>query len=156
MDKNTAEIIKLGLGSGLLDLETVIQWADKKILENMNEVDMDLINVSTSKEVNKLISHLGKAAGSVEKTSFIEGYFAMLYHYYKNNGDDEQKIINALCTLEAEYSHLINDDDIDCIYTFEDDYSLALEGIYGNVNRIKADLKKFLSTYEDYRDDILP
>ncbi len=147
--KVMAEVYRLGIAIGYFTVQDVIDWADA-LIESLEQPPDELIDISLSSNA-KLIdvcSLLHSFYGSPFNDSPLHIMLSML--------SNEHTTSNNLAKVSAMLFELIDfiqlEDCskgiiIDLLY-LSDAYYLAKQGIYGDLQAVENDIKKFLQSFE--------
>ncbi len=145
MNKNHAEIFRIGTVTGFIDFQSIIDWADQEIMEGQE--DNDIIEISTAKDINDLISILKGVVGIPEPRVIINNFFSILRTHFEKRTNDIKVITRTLYYILMEYSDSLTEHESSNINYFDDGYDLAVLGTYGTISTIRAELGVFLSNY---------
>ncbi len=146
-----AHLIRFGLSFRKMTKETVINWADNKIIEkDSNEIFLD---ISTSNNVNKIIEILSVKVNwdfnDKEIRSLVLSYYK---EYLKATPNRWEKIEEELlCFYNLIENKNIDDKSQDFLYYLGDDVGLRKDG-FGGILEMPEYLIENLSEYENYKD----
>jgi hypothetical protein len=148
----TLHLIRAGLASGLLKKEEVIDWADMIITKD-EQPDIFFIDLamSSSKSTNDVIHHISDFLNFDNPAVQGRPLLGMLYSQYTGGQINLEQAVSKLFRLKSEA--IFNEREEGSIYWLEDQYDLAKHGIYGSLQAVDQELKKFLSVYKDYSID---
>jgi hypothetical protein len=152
INKAQLEIFRIALISGYIKVSSVIDWADKKIQNDFE--DYKYIEIATTYNINDMISVLKQPTGEFDPQKVVRGFLGVLHHHYKNKLTDTKIIIRTLYQLLQEYESFMTDKEIGIIYQLDDGYDLAIQGIYGSIAELNAELGIFLKEYSNESETI--
>lgn len=150
--KDEAEIYRIGLITGLFVKNDVVSWADK-IISIQENVEYEIIEVSllgSSSKIN-IASKLFQIKGILNSQHVINVFLGLCSNSYNSNKfTDEDMCIFLYHLISNKIDIPISSDIEQKINYLSDGYYLASEGIYGDLDDIRRDLKEFLDQYTDY------
>lgn len=146
---HTLHLIRAGLASGLLSKEEVMVWADDIIIID-DEPDIFFIDLalSGSKSINDIL-HYFNAYLNYENP-VIEGrpLLELLYNRFTSKQWTLEQTVGKLFSLKFEA--VFSGREENYIYSIENDFDCAKDGIYGSLESVNAEVDRFLTFYKDY------
>ncbi len=149
--KVIAEVYRLGLAIGYYSVQDVIRCADT-IIEQLDKPPYEIIEISLSSK-EKLVDVCSKLQlfyGGSNNDLPSKIILALLNKYFlsSNNTSDMFSMLSRLIDYVQleERNEWITDN----LFYLSDAYYLAEQNIYGNLQEVNNDLKKFLMQFEDY------
>ncbi len=145
----TLHLVRVGLASGLLSKEEVIDWADEIITRDKAPdiffIDLALSNSKSLKDIHYYICDFLNFDDPA-----ISGR-PLLGLIYKKFRDKELTLEQTVRTLfNIKFEALFTEREEGCIYSIDDAYDCAKHGIYGTFEDVHKEVESFLSVYEDY------
>lgn len=145
-------LIRAGLASGILSNEEVINWADKIIIEDDQPdiffIELALLSSNNSNDICYYFSDYLNFENPVFQGRPLLG---MLYKRFSSKQLTLEETVRKLFRLKSEA--LFTDLEESYIYSIDNDFDCAKDGIYGTLKDIDADVNKFLNFYKDYSLD---
>ncbi len=127
-----AQRINLLFHYGVFAADAVIGWADAKIVELNSPPDslLDLSMTAPDKtaDIDSCLNRLGSGA---EFWSALRSAIPQIREFIASHPDGVESIANHLFLSVCRFPFSDVPDDLHFIYRFEDAFSLAREGIYG-------------------------
>jgi hypothetical protein len=151
MNKTQAEMLRIGLASGFLEMVSIVTWADGKIAAGAD--DFDYIQISTSKSMNDLVTALGDVQGEVNGKVLVHRFLGMLSSYLERNPAEYRCAIRALYYLLNDYRAYMSGTETSAIYSLDEGYDLAVQEMYGTLDSIRQELSHFLNSYKSKNDE---
>jgi len=141
--------MRSGLVVGLITKEEVIEWAESIVTTDKTPdiFFIDLVLLS-SKSNNEIINYLGEYLNFDGESFSGRPLFHMLNKRMESKDILLSKVINTLYRIANETK--VSDYESYFIYTIENDHSLAIDNITGELTEIDQRLRYFLRTYKDY------
>ena len=142
-------LIRAGLASGLLAKEDVVDWA-LKIIANDEQPDIFFIDLVlfNSKGVNDIIHYFSDYLNYENPVLTGRPLLGFLYKQFSSGQLTLEQTVGKLFRLKFEA--LFTDREESYIYSIDNDFDCAKEGIYGALEDVYADVSKFLGFYESY------
>ena len=144
--KDGAQALRMGLISGYVSIAEVVAWADALISEDHGRVVPQLFDLALlrSADFGRAVSLLGEVLGVADRC-VVARVVARLVHWGLVNGRlTEREAATALFTAliegyspDAEFESMA--------YYFDDGVDLALQGVYGNLADLRAEMLDYLS-----------
>ncbi|WFD08717.1 hypothetical protein [Tepidibacter hydrothermalis] len=152
--KLKAELYRLALSCGFLTKKDVIDWADNEIMISENP-DISIIELSLlgSKNVEEVISKLKEVTGNIDEEVTLKILLGLFYKEIIKNPNKIQVISTELYHL---YLSVEIDNKEECylwMMYLDDEFHLANNGTYGDVEEVKSRYIDFLKQYEGYAID---
>ncbi|GFZ30399.1 hypothetical protein CSC2_09250 [Clostridium zeae] len=150
--KDTAEIYRIGLVTGLFMKIDVIKWADK-IIEYEENIEYEIIEISLMQntKVEDIALKLYEINGIPNNQNVLNTFLGLCSYAYTKNKFTAHEICTILYKFVISKTHIPLASDIEqMIHYLSDGYYLASSGTYGNLNVICKDLKNFLNMYSEY------
>ncbi|MET4560231.1 ribosomal protein L31 [Lysinibacillus parviboronicapiens] len=149
--KVIAEVYRLGLAIGYHSVQDVIRWADT-IIEQLDKPPYEIIEISLSSK-EKLVDvcsklHMFYGGSNNDLPSKI--ILALLNKYFLSPSNTSD-IFSMLSRLN-DYVQLDERNEwiTGHLFYLSDAYYLAEQNIYGSLQEVNNDLKKFLMQFVDY------
>ncbi|QWH31949.1 hypothetical protein EXW51_29180 (plasmid) [Bacillus mycoides] len=146
-----AEVFRIGLEIGLFSKTEVIEWADHTI-ETLDSPSNEIIEVSLSSNDNlvDIVSKLKNIKGTYDKKLPVKIILGLLWEEFMINEENVLKIQPFISNLIhnnccAGFSRVDEQ-----LYNFNEEINLAADNIYGNLEDISQEIKRFLSIYKDF------
>lgn len=150
--KNEAEIYRIGLIIGYFVKCDVIDWVDK-LIDTQESVEYEFIELSLLASSSKIeiASKLFDIKGIANEQIIINVFLGLCSSSYNSNEFNEDEICTFLYRLiSSKIDISISSEIEETIHYLSDGYYLATEGIYGSLEDICSELKKFLDKYTAY------
>ncbi|WFD08775.1 hypothetical protein [Tepidibacter hydrothermalis] len=152
--KLKAELYRLALSCGFITKKDVINWADNEIMISENpDISIIELSLSGSKKAEDIISKLKEVSVGVDQEISLK---ILLGLFYKEIIKDPNKIQVISTELYHLYLSLQIDNKEECylwMMYLDDEFHLANNGIYGDVEEVKSRYIDFLKQYEKYAID---
>ena len=145
-------LVRSGLASGLLTKEEVVDWADKIITKDEKPdiffIDLALLSSKSKNDIIHCISDYLNFENPV-----IEGrpILGLLYKQYITRQINLEQTVSRLFRLKFEV--VFTEKEESYIYSLDNDYDCAVDNIYGTLEDVEFELRKFLSFYKEYSID---
>jgi hypothetical protein len=155
--KDTAEVYRIGLVTGLFIKNDVIKWADK-IIEDEENIEYEIIEISLmqNSKTADIALKLDEINGIPNNQDVLYTFLGLCSYAYAKNKFSDDEICTFLYRLVASQTYIRLESDIEQkIHYLSDGYYLASEGTYGDLNVICKDLKNFLDLYSEYAKDFI-
>ncbi|KAB2399921.1 MULTISPECIES: hypothetical protein [Bacillus cereus group] len=149
--KETAEVFRIGLQIGLFSKTDVITWADQTI-ELLDNPSNEIIEVSLSsndKSVD-IVSKLKNIKGIYDEKLPVKIILGLLWKKFILNKENALKIQPFIFSIVHSNCFKGFDQIDEQLYNFNEKITLAADNIYGNLEDISLEIKKFLSIYKDF------
>ncbi|MGF9814389.1 hypothetical protein [Bacillus toyonensis] len=149
--KIIAEVFRIGLQIGLFSKTEVIEWADHRI-ETLDSPSNEIIEVSLSSndKLVDIVSKLKNIKGTYDKKLPVKIILGLLWEKFMINEDNVLRIQPFISNLVhyncCEGFNYVNEQ----LYNFNEEINLAADNIYGNLEDISQEIKRFLSIYRDF------
>ncbi|PFY68967.1 hypothetical protein COL46_18835 [Bacillus toyonensis] len=149
--KIIAEVLRIGLQIGLFSKTEVIKWADHTI-ETLDRPSFEIIEVSLSSndKLVDVVSKLKNIKGTYDKILPIKIILGLLWEKFMINEANVLKvkpfISNLIHNNCCEGFSSVDEQ----LYNFNEEINLAADNIYGNLEDISQEIKRFLSVYKDF------
>ena len=145
----TLQFVRAGLASGLLSKEEVIDWADEIITRDETPdiffIDLALSSSKTTDDVCHYINDFLNFENPVINGRPLLG---LLYKRFHDNQITLEQTVRQLFRLKFEA--LFTQKEEGCIYSIDDAFDCAKNGIYGTIEDVHKEVNSFLSIYKDY------
>ncbi len=145
MDKNTAEIIRIGLSTGFYNIDEIETWSDLCI-SNGNE-DFLFSELSSIHNINEMITLLKNVQGNIEIEELSRKYFSILLDFLNIHNNSIKIVIQTLYQILQEYQDYLGKEILNTIYYLTDAYDLSIQGINVSEEEVCTQLKKFFKSY---------
>ncbi|RAN71370.1 hypothetical protein [Bacillus sp. SRB_331] len=149
--KIIAEVLRIGLQIDLFSKTEVIEWADHTI-ETLDNPSIEIIEVSLSSndKLVDVVSKLKNIKGTYDKKLPVKIILGLLWEKFMINEENVLKIKPFISNL-IYYNCCEGFDYVDeQLYNFNEEINLAADNIYGNLEDISQEIKRFLSVYKDF------
>ncbi|KWU58966.1 hypothetical protein AWW70_19215 [Bacillus mycoides] len=149
--KIIAEVFRIGLQIGLFSKTEVIEWADHTI-ETLDSPSNEIIEVSLSSndKLVDIVSKLKNIKGTYDKKLPVKIILGLLWEKFMMNEENVLRIQPFISNL-VHYNCCegFNYED-EQLYNFNEEINLAADNIYGDLEDISQEIKRFLSIYKDF------
>ncbi len=148
----TLHLIRAGLASGLLSKEEVIDWADKIVTkdEHPDILFIDLA-MSSRKNTGDVLHYINDYLNFESMAVQGRPLLGLLFNRFEKGQISLDQAVTKLFRLKFEA--VFNEREVGYIYSIDNDYDCAKDGIYGSLLSVQQDLVKFLSWYKDFSID---
>jgi hypothetical protein len=139
---------KLGLEAGVIEPGEVIAWADR-ILET-HEYDDDIANVSlaTSDSRKEMMSLLTPLIDGADEWTAVRKTMARMYLVLLRDSSRAHDFTRFLESFWSRHGYEVPED-MSFMAGIEDEFQLAVEGIYGTVEDAIGSLMGHLARFKD-------
>ena len=151
-EKEDAEVLRLGLITGCVNLSDVTKWADE-IIAKCDDSPMEIIDVAMSKEANDLITKLQKIRGIYDWNRVLRRFFRLLYDSLLEHPEGARTMAHQLYVLMMHCEIELPSDLQTQIHYFDDGFELAVRGIYGDVVDLTRQLNDFLLRNSSFHNE---
>ena len=146
-----ANTYRVALLIGVVDVDTVIAWADRQI-QAATIPSNPLIDVSLgrSSTLSVLVEHLAELTDNTKDVRSIKKAFAMVADRVRTNSIDvETAVMSCYRFLRSE--DLLYHDEFFIFHNLEDDLSLIRDGVVGRdrLPQLQADLLEAIDSMEE-------
>jgi hypothetical protein len=143
------EVFRLGLHTGILDRQIVIDWADQLVIQEETP-DYFLIELSLSgrSSLNDLIRLLDEYLGENKPEVSKRVILGCLLHQYRGGRITLEKAVRAIDWLAMQIDYSAEEHSF--MAGVDADYNLAAEGVCGTFPEIEIFLLRFLSVYQGF------
>jgi len=155
--KELFKVFEILLIDGIIDTKFVNKWADE-ILSKETESEYEFIEISTTQNINELISLLKKLSNECDLKISQRAIFGILY----NSTFEEFPDLKLASRIVSKfvYNNALTEKEKEFHYGIDDYIELAISGIYGDKDKLKNEFWDFLEiykslnflTYEDWKD----
>ena len=148
--KAEAEALRVGLLVGLVDRDRIVAWADSAILADRAPeapVVLDLA-LAGHKPVAEIVSLLSQVPGEVDQSVVGRRLAGQLRERFARGTLDVVGVARAMYRLLRE-GYAPDDEFESMAYVADDRVDLALEGVYGTLDDVSAEVAEFLERYAD-------
>lgn len=133
---------------GVLSSLEVIAWADSEIIKaDLPGGALLELTTTESSKTEDILSHLRRLSAGADFWQAFRHVLCSLYRYVVSNPDKAETIANHLFLAACEFSVADVPDDLRFVYRFDDAFSLAREGTYGDFETVYrefvAELERF-------------
>ncbi|HET7585856.1 MAG TPA: hypothetical protein VFK13_13150 [Gemmatimonadaceae bacterium] len=148
--KDDAEVLRLGLVTGLVRRDAVVVWADGLVAANRGREIPVLLDLSLGarKSVAELVSLLGEIPGTARPANVGRRLAREIYRGLRDGRIGVQSAARSMYGIMRDgYSP---DDEFEMMaYTADDGVDLALAGVYGTLAELSRDVLEFPQRYDD-------
>ena len=132
-----AQRVSLLFQYGVLDASAVIAWADAAIVQ-MDSPPDSLLELSTTApdKTADVLSCLHRLSSDAEFWSALRSAIPQLRDFVASHPDHAESIANHLFLTVCRFPVSELPDDLHFIYRFDDAFSLAREGTYGDTETV--------------------
>ncbi|SES45607.1 hypothetical protein [Psychrobacillus sp. OK032] len=148
--KLSAEVYRIGVLIGLLNIQDVIKWADS-VIEQCDTPPYEIIELSLSakEKLEDITLRLMEIRGDFDDNDLSSKVILGLLNQYLNTPEDIANVIEKLDKL-IEYLPDSYEGIKMEIHFLSDGFYLAEENIYGDLKEVHSNLKEFLIRFIDY------
>jgi hypothetical protein len=146
--KSDADALRLGLIVGLIDRQHVVAWADQLIRSDRvaeAPVVLDLA-VATHHSVADVVSLLHQVPGDVDRATVGRRLATQLRGALACGTLDVVGVARAMYRVLHE-GYAPDHEFESMAYWADDGVDLALQGVYGSLDQVRAELEGFLARY---------
>jgi len=140
------KVFSLLLADRIIDEKQINNFADE-ILSKETNSEYEFIELSTTKNLNDLISLLNKFSTNCNTKI---AYRAVLGIIYNLNINIET---SSRCISRLSYLNGLSEKEKDFINGIDDFIDLAINKIYGDINRLNSEYLDFLKIYNEFNFD---
>jgi hypothetical protein len=150
--KNIFEFFRMGMVTGLMTKEQVIQWADMEILHN-GSIDPDLLELSLSGRLpySQLLGVMNTFEGIPDYTTTINWVLTYASIQKIEDYDDIKRIVQGIRLLKAE-AHIEKEVSNKITKLEEDSLKYELSNITKQI--MMKRLNTFIDDYSQFKDDV--
>jgi hypothetical protein len=143
------EVFRLGLHTGILERQVVVEWADKLVTQEETP-DYFLIELSLGgrNNINDFIGLLDEYIGEDKPEVSKRVILGCLLHQYQGSQITLQRAVRAIDWLAMHINY--SEEEHSFMAGVDDNYNLADEGICGTFSDIEIFLLRFLSVYQGF------
>ncbi len=145
--KIEAERLRIALMSGYEKTKTAIAWADA-IIQEQNNPDYLFIEISlaNSKNIKEIISLLGKVGKKIDHHDALRCLLGRVSYLESVEGFNLRDFATWLYSSESNGWELPQD--LNSIWSTDDEYSLAEDGVYGDTETVATEFINNLKQFE--------
>lgn len=150
LHKFEAESLRIALICGCVSKDEIINWADKIILEN-DEVDYIFIEISLSatKHIQDIESFLFQISNKHEHFNACRRVLGRMSFACETEPQSLRRFASGLYQIAIENYYELPSDLI-FIMSIDDEYGLAVSGIYGTIDEVD---KGFIEELNNFRSE---
>ncbi len=143
------EVFRLGLHTGILDRQIVVEWADQLVMQQEAPAYL-LIELALGgrSNINDFIGLLDEHTGEYKPEVSKRVILGYLLHQFINSQITLEKAVRAIDWLAMHVD--FSKEEHSFMAGIDDDYNLANEGICGTLFEIEAFLLRFLLIYQNF------
>ena len=139
--------LKMGLEAGVVEASEVISWADHTL--SQYDYDDDLANISmasrvSSQDLIRLLDYVIDKRDEIQAMRLVMG---RIYQVLKKNPERAHNFTHFLERFWIDHDYDVPKD-MSFIQSVDDEFSLARQGVYGNVDELTKSLLDNLSKYQ--------
>jgi len=148
--KLSAEVYRIGVLIGLLNIQDVIKWADN-VIEQCDTPPYEIIELSFSakEKLEDITLRLMEIRGDFDDNDLSPKVILGLLNQYLNTPEDIANVIEKLDKLIEYLPDSYEGIEME-IHFLTDGFYLAEENIYGDLKEVHSNLKEFLIRFIDY------
>lgn len=148
--KLSAEVYRIGVLIGLLNIQDVIKWADN-VIEHCDTPPYEIINLalSANEKLEDITLRLMEIRGDFEDNDMSPKIILGLLNQYLKTPEDTANVIEKLDKLIDYLPDSYEWIEME-IHFLSDGFYLAEENIYGDLKEVHSNLKEFLNLFIDY------
>ena len=145
--KDKAAYYRIGLETGVFTITEVIKWADSEITKSESPDEL-LIDISLMEDANPhdVLSKLKELSISANNLNALRKILSKMYPILKSKPHYSPSFARRLYQIFIEFNYNIPDD-LNHIGMFDDEYSLALQGIYDTERNESDRFLEFLKPF---------
>ena len=151
--KTEAEVLRRCLDLGVVERRDVIAWADARIAQDdPPDVSITDVALAVGRSAADLSSLLRGVPGTPDRAAYLRGVFGQMRILLMANPTALRLVAHALylMVLDDEYPSA---EAKGAMHTFDDAIELARGGVLGDLNKIRAEVLRFL---DDFSADVVP
>lgn len=151
--KFQATIYRFGLDCGLFTKNEVIGWCDR-LIESLDNPPYEIIELSLmgKKSISDLTQKLIEIGDLSDLKKVVKILLAILNHKFNLNEISLKEAIKSSYHL-LMITNLWDEAEFYSLYWMDDEYELAANGIYSNIDNVEEAFKTIISSYEFYYDE---
>jgi len=152
-----AAYFRAGLRTGVVPQEEAVRWADRAI-ERLEHPPVALLDVSLARPgaVNDVLAALSALLGGPGADEPPESARALLDRLRADLASGRRTLdATVACLYRVSYAVALPEDLRWEIVALEDDYSLAVERIVGDVGAMEAQVRAWLARFDGAAADVL-
>ncbi len=145
--KEQAEVYRIGLLLGLFKLPNVIAWCDSIIMAEA-EPDIAIIeaSISGSKGIDAVANALSEVEGEFNNRSVAKIIFRSMYDLVNQNRKQAPQVAEWLYRMAFDFGAPDEEAESEMTYYY-DAIDLAVDGIYGDAEKLTDKMLQFLHEY---------
>ena len=141
------KVFEILLVDGIIDTKFINNWADT-ILSKEIQSEYEFIEISTTFNINELVTLLNKLS---EKSELIIAQRAVFGILYNLNISDSLEIRSVTRIVENfAYSKFLTKQEKNFLYGIDDFMDLAITNVYGDFTKLKNEFWEFLEIYKNF------
>ncbi|MBM0745549.1 hypothetical protein JOY44_29915 (plasmid) [Phormidium sp. CLA17] len=147
--KEQAEFYRVGLLLGSVKLADVIAWCDSVIMaEASPDINIIEASVSGSKGINAVADALSQVKGEFDKRALTRRIFRSMFDLVSQDRKQAPKVAGWLYHMATD-NDVPNDEAEPEMWCFWDAIDLAVDGIYGDEEKLVDEMLQFLKTHSE-------
>lgn len=149
--KELFKVYQILLTDGIIEPKFVNNWADK-ILSKEIESEYEFIEVSTTANLNDLITILNKLSQNCDLKISQRATFGILYNSNIYEFFDI-KVVSRIVANFTNFNDSLSEKEKAFLYGIDDFVHLAIEKIYGDIHKLKDEFWDFMKIYKEFNFD---
>lgn len=144
------KVFAILLTDGIVETKLVNNWADK-ILAKETESEYEFIEISTTLNLNDLIMLLNRLSENCNLKIAQRAVFGILYNSNIGEYIDIKNVTKVVSKFTLNDS--LTEKERAFIYGIDDFVDLAIEKIYGDLDKLKNEFWDFMAIYQELNFD---
>lgn len=133
------------LVDGIIDTKFINNWADK-ILAKESESEFAFIELSTTFDINELVTLLNKLSEKSQLLIAQRAVFGILFNLHIYDSVEIRRVTRIVENFA--YSKFLSEQEKNFLYGIDDFMELAINNVYGDFNKLKNEFWEFLEIYK--------
>ena len=139
--------LKMSIEAGVVDASEVISWADQTLAQCDYDDDLANISMASKASCQDLISLLEHIIDKRDKIPAMRRVMGRIYRVLKHQPERAYSFTHFLERFWIDQAYDVPED-MNFICGIDDEFALAQQGVYGNLNELTKSLIDNLSKYQ--------
>lgn len=139
--------MRLGFQAGVIDSAEIIAWADSRILEYDYDDDLASVSLASKVPASEMVSLLSRVSHAGDEWPAMRRVLARMYDAIVEDRSLAHGLTTFLERFWVRHNYEVPED-MSFIIAVEDEFLLAMDGVYGDVESSTDSLIDELAKYK--------
>ena len=139
---------KLGLQAGVDEMDEIVAWADRTLLQHEYDEELAAVSLGASLGPKEMLSLLGRLTDGGDEWDAMRRVMGKMYCILMREPSCARSFARFLESFWLEHSCRVPHD-MTFFWGIGDQFELAEQGVYGSVDEARKRLLEHLSTFKD-------